>query len=369
MLVRRALPLLLLALLQGCAPAATEVSEDDASAIETAPPPAEPKPAKEQAPVLASPGGTTPACAEGPALTGEALLARASQGDAPSVSFTGTLRIATRSCASDRCQDEVPRDLPVVVALARTVDGAAWRGQLSPTTDLVFALEVGSAGDVRGELVSFGPAEATASIAGRATTTCLDARATAKAEADGKRIETTVSLIADVLAALPAPPVSEEPPAPSCDSSATVTYPWQMVQNAGGRLASSRVSVMEQYRDCRFATGCAPWKSGPVGADGTSPWTRAPGAPVTPLEVWSTSTFGQYYTVQTEVFRSAAASARVTTLYPTLAWTSSVLGREASLDVKFTEGALVFTESGKATPEKADARVRSRRYACLAWAK
>jgi hypothetical protein len=46
-----------------------------------------------------------------------------------------------------------------------------------------------------------------------------------------------------------------------------------------------------------------------------------------------------------------------------------VLGREASLSVKFTDAALFFVESGTANPEKTDPRVRSRRYACLPWTK
>jgi hypothetical protein len=342
----------------------------EAAAIVT--PPAAPAEAKaeapkEEAPVLA-PASPTQACATGPALSDEALLARASQGDAPSVSLTGTLRIATRTCDSKRCEGDSPRDLPVVIALTRTLDGGAWRGQISPTAELAFALEIGAAGNVRGELVGFGAASASAGVEGRATVTCLDAHATIATDANGTRTETTVSFLADVLAALPPPPVSEEPPAPSCDV-ATTTYPWQLVQNAGGHLTSQRAIVMEQYRDCRFATGCAPWKVAPVAADGTSPWTRALGAPFTPLELSSSSTPGPYSTVLTSVTRAGGPTVNVATVYPAFYWTSPVLGREASLSVKFTDAALFFVESGTANPEKTDPRVRSRRYACLPWTK
>jgi hypothetical protein len=341
-------------------PAASDVVEAPAAATSSGTP-SEP----------ATPSTDSATCAPGTALADAALLARAPQGEAAVVDLSGTLRIVTRTCDGSGCKDELPRDQSdVKLTLTRADDGKAWRGQISPASNMTIALAIDAAGGVSGELALFGDGAASAALDGVATTSCLGVQATAKRDVGGgKRVETTIRFTGGVPEERPRVVVGEEPPVPTCDQSAPVDSVFQTMSAAGGRLVTEQGPALEQFRDCRAATGCKPWQVGVVGVDGSSPWSRAAAATTAPLTVAGRTEPSGRLVCRTTIANSANQSASFVTVYPTFTTDVPLLGRAASTDAKIAVSGLVVREAGGARAEATDPRIRSRRYACLPYAK
>lgn len=372
---RLSFPLAALAflVLPACSAPATDALDGDlsADAVTTEDAPSSEPATPSEAAAEAEPAGFS--CAAGAALSDAALLARAPQGRAAVVTVVGRLRIATRTCEGERCVAELPREQPdVAVTLSRTAEGGTWRGQLSPSASTTLALEVGEAGVLSGELVTFGDAASTASVAGNATTACFGAKATAKgALVAGKRVETSVWFFADTPAELPRVAVGEDPPVPACDQGLPVDWAFQAYSAAGGNMSSAPGAVLEQFRDCRAPTGCLPWQVAPVNPDGSSPWattTTTMGPPPVLTLTARTNNNGRNL-FATTITSSANASVVLAGFGGTFTTAVPLLGRPGSADVKLTPSTYVVREAGGARTETSDPRVRSRRYVCLPYVK
>lgn len=336
------------------APRAAETSE--APATEGSGPPAPTGPA------------SLPECPEGPSLDDEALLARVPQAGAAELPLRGRLEIQMRTCEGERCDAALPEVLAeVAVSFARDAAGT-WRGQLSPSASLTTSLAVDSRGAISGELSTFGASPATASVEGRATTSCFGFRAKATAGgAGGRRVETSLSFRADVPGPAPRVAVSDEPPVPSCDLS-TPAASLLAVVPVGGRTLEP-TAVVEQWRDCRAPTGCRPWQTGVVGQDGSSPWQRDPSAKVEPLTAWVAFFRGigreELLKVSARYASSRGASHDQPGSATTLTVDAPLLGRVGQVDVKVSAQNVVYREVGGARTEPSEPRIRSRRFVCI----
>jgi hypothetical protein len=319
----------------------------------------------------ATPSTDAVACAPGAALADVALLARAPQGEAAVVDLSGTLRVVTRTCDGARCESEsAPDQSDVKLTLTRAEDGKAWRGQISPASTMTLALAIDAAGGVSGELALFGDGAASAALDGVATTSCLGVQATAKREVGaGKRVETTVRFSGGVPEERPRTAVGEEPPVPTCDQGVPVASVFQTMSAAGGRLVTEQGSVLEQFRDCRAATGCKPWQVGVVGVDGSSPWSRAAAAAAVPLTVAGRVEPSGRFACKTTIGNSANQSASFVSVYATFITDVPLLGRLGQTDAKVTANELVLREAGGARTEASSPGIRSRRYVCLPYAR
>lgn len=358
------LPLFVLVTACG-APEAGDAAAEESGAAVTTPDPEGQRPGAS----AAAPEGDAPSCGTGARLDDLAMLARAPQGGAAVFTLAGKTRTTTRTCTGETCvSDLAGAQAAADLVLTRAPDGNGWRGQLSPSAATTLTVEVTKDGATSGELVTFGEAPGSARLEASATTACFSARATVVVARDeGKRVETTVWFFAETPAEAPRVPVEEQPPLPSCDEVAPAASTYGLVPS--GTLSTQSATVMEQYRDCRAATGCAPWQTGPVAADGSSPWASAPGtAPPSLAASGTLSNFGRGI-VQTIARSSTGAQASFVGAATTYGTTVPLLGRGAQVDVKLTNAAMVLRESGPAKDEAGDPRVRTRRFACLPYAR
>ena len=356
------LPLLSLAVACGVPEVDMPGAEESGSAVTS--PAADETPAGEPA---AAPADDVPSCGTGSPLDDMAMLARAPQGGAAVLTVAGKTRTTTRTCTGDVCvADLAGGQGDAKLVLTRTPDGTAWRGQVSPSSAITLSLEVTREGGLSGELLTFGEAPGSARLEGKATTACFFAQATAKVErGDGKRVETTVWFSAEAPAEEKRVIIEEQPPVPSCDQLAPAASAFAVVTSGVSSIPSS--AVLEQYRDCRAPTGCLPWQTGPVGVDGSSPWARDPSSTTAGLTASGNLVNIGRGLVQTIARNSAGAQASFTGVAATNATGSPILGRGIAVDVKLTSAAMVLRENGAARDDAADPRVRTRRFACLAY--
>ncbi len=304
-------------------------------------------------------------CPSGAPLDDAALLARVVQGEKPALTVRGALRVAVRRCKGERCTSELPiEEIDVPLALARTPDGARWKGQVARSSSYTLTFDVDAAGVVTGDLVVFGANAATSPLEASASTSCLSARATATRDEGGERVESTISFRAEVPREERRTPIPDEPPLLPCDAPPVT----RATDALGGamRLGTNAAVVMEHVRDCRAPTGCTPWKTLPVAPDGGPSWST-PAAGTSTLTASATLALGRF-TVQVVAAASTGATASLVTTAPFFTLGAPILGRGAT-DVKLTAGGLVLSEQGGARDDAKEPKIRARRFACLTYAR